>query len=56
MTTIYCAICGRRFESDNDHVRVDAEHIRMGDRNDQEVFVFHPECWRRLSEGWMDPA
>ena len=56
MTTLYCAICGGRFEPDVDHVRVDAETVRIEDRNQTEQFVFHPDCWRRLTEGWMQPA
>ena len=56
MTTLYCAVCGGRFEPDTDHVQVDAEIVRMDDRNDRDDYVLHPECWRRLTEGWMDPA
>lgn len=56
MTTLYCAVCGNRFEPDDDHVRVDAEHVRMDDRNDVEDYVFHPGCWERVSGGWMEPA
>lgn len=56
MTTLYCAICEQRFEPDDDHVRVEAEHVRMDDRNEVEDFVFDPECWQRLSEGWMEPV
>jgi len=56
MNTLYCAICGGRFEPDDDHVEIEAEHVRMNDRNEQDMFVFHPMCWERLSKGWMDPA
>ncbi len=56
MTTLYCAICENRFEPDDDHVRVEAEHVRMDDRNHIDDYVFHPGCWRRLSGGWIDPA
>ena len=56
MTTIYCAICARRFEPDQDHVKVEAEHRRIDDRNETEAFAFHPECYRRLTGGWMEPA
>lgn len=54
--TLYCAICGERTAPDVDHVRITAEHVLMDDRNREEMFVFHPECWQRLSEGWADPA
>jgi len=56
MTTLHCAVCGNRFEPDDDHVKLDAEHIRIGDRNDHDEYVFHPGCWHRLTDGWMDPA
>lgn len=56
MTTIYCAICEHRFEPDQDHVKVTAEHVRINDRNKEEVYAFHPACWRRLSGSWMEPA
>lgn len=56
MTTLYCAICGNRFEADQDHVKIDAEHVRVNDKNDQEMYVLHPECYRRLTGGWMEPA
>jgi len=56
VTTIYCAVCRRRFEPDVDHVRVDAEHVRINDRNDEETYAFHPDCWRSLTGEWMDPA
>jgi len=56
MTTLYCAICGNRFEPDDDHVKVDAELRRVDDRNEEEGFVFHPDCWAHLSEGWVEPA
>lgn len=56
MTTLYCAICAGRFEADADYVRIDAEHVRTHDRNEVEEYVFHPDCWDRLSKGWMDPV
>lgn len=55
-TTLHCAICGTRFEPDQDHVRIEAEHKRMDDRNDLDEYVMHPECWQRLTDGWMEPA
>jgi len=56
MTTLYCATCGRRFEPDDDHVKIDAEHVRIDDRNEHDEYVLHPECYRRLTEGWMERA
>jgi hypothetical protein len=43
-------------EPDQDHIKLNAEHVRMDDRNDQEMYVLHPECYRRLTGGWMEPA
>lgn len=54
--SLYCAVCGRRFEPDQNHVYVTGETRRMDDRNDTDEFAFHPECWRLLTGGWMDPA
>lgn len=56
MTTLYCAICGGRMEPDTDHVEIDAERVRMRDRNDVDEYVMHLDCWDRLTKGWMDPA
>lgn len=56
MTTLYCAECGGRFEPDDDHVRIDAEHVRINDRNEQEEFVMHPRCWWDLTGEWNDPV
>lgn len=41
MTTVYCTICGQKFETDDDHVEVSAETVWIGDRNSAEEFVFH---------------
>lgn len=56
MTTLYCAICGNRFEPDQDHVYLNAELKRIDDRDEMEEYAFHPSCWDRLSGGWMDPV
>lgn len=56
MTTLYCAICGNRFEPDQDHVYLSAELKRIDDRNETDEYAFHPACWDRLSGGWMNPA
>lgn len=56
MTTLYCAECEKRFEPDDDHVDVDAEIVRIDDRNGRDHYVFCPDCWRDLSSDWIDPA
>jgi len=57
MTTLYCAVCGNRFEPDDDHMWIDAE--RKPDRaafQRSDSFALHVDCWERLTAGWMDPA
>lgn len=56
MTDLYCGICGGRFEPDGDHVRVDAEKVRIHDRNTAESYVLHFGCWNSLTEGWNRPV
>jgi len=56
MTTLYCAICGGRFQPDTDHVEIDAERVMMEYPNEKEMFVMHTDCWDRLTGGWMEPA
>lgn len=56
MTTLYCAVCGGRFEPDDDHVWLPAEIRRINDRDDQEEYALHPDCWRELTEEWNDPV
>ncbi len=56
MTTVFCAECGKGFEPDIDHVRVDAETFRIADRNDEDFYMFHVDCWRNISGEWSDPA
>lgn len=59
MTTLYCAVCGGRFEPDDVHMWIDAE--RKADRDSipftlTDAYAFHVDCWDRLTAGWMDPA
>jgi hypothetical protein len=54
--TLYCAVCGQRTAPDTDHVELDAEAVRMNDRNGRDEYVLHVECWQRLSEGWAEPV
>lgn len=57
MTTLYCAICGERFEPDDRHVQVEGEfRPPESSRPRVDEFVFHPDCWMNLTGGWMDPA
>lgn len=56
MSGPYCAICGNHVAPDGDHVQVDAEHKLIADRNSTEDYLFHGDCWSRLSSGWVKPA
>lgn len=56
MTTLHCAICGNRFQPDTDHVWIKAEKKRIDDRDELDEYAMHQHCWRRLTEGWMQPA
>lgn len=56
MTTLYCALCGHRFEPDDDHIWMTAEHKRINDRNATEEYALHPGCWADLTDDWTDPA
>jgi hypothetical protein len=53
MTTVHCAVCVNKLEGDQDHVRVKADIIYVEDRHEKEGYAFHPECWRRVSKGWL---
>lgn len=54
--SLYCAVCRERFEPDENHIWINAEHKRMNDRNAMDEYAAHPECWRQLTDDWMDPA
>ena len=56
MTTLYCAECGARFEPDDDHIWIEAEHKLMNDRNSVDDYAFHPDCYRQVTAEWSDPA
>jgi len=56
MSEIICARCGRSFEPDVNHVKIDGETKRMDDRDEAEVFYMHEECWIRATEDWEKPA
>ena len=49
MTKLICARCGKGFEPDIDHVKIDAETKRINDRDRAEVYYMHAECWLRRS-------
>jgi hypothetical protein len=56
MEDVYCAVCRNRLPLDGDHVEIDAEIVYPRDRNGMDDYVMHTDCWRSISEGWMEPA
>jgi hypothetical protein len=56
MEEAYCAICRRKVPLDEDHVEVSSELVRTRSRNESDDYVAHQQCWRSMTDGWMDPA
>jgi hypothetical protein len=50
-----CAVCGHDVAPDTDHVRLEAEHVHVEDRNDVDEFYLHPRCARAVTGSWYDP-
>jgi len=55
MTGYYCAICRRTVSMDQRHVEIEAETVAE-DAPELESYLAHTDCWRSVSEGWMQPA
>jgi len=53
---MYCAHCENRVDPAEAHVYTKGEHKRPRDRNSMDEYAFHPECWREVSDGWIQPA
>jgi hypothetical protein len=56
MSSPYCAICGNHVPRDRDYVSVLGTHKLINDRNEQDDYILHRECWNNLTEGWELPA
>jgi hypothetical protein len=54
--TLICAVCGERTAPDVDHIKIEAEHVLMDDRNRQDTWALHPECYRKLTAEWHEPV
>jgi hypothetical protein len=54
--TLYCAMCEGTFEPDDDHVKIQAETVRIDERNENQMFVLHPQCYNELSGEWVPPV
>jgi len=51
-----CAVCGQTVYMDDDHVEIEAETVRMNDRNETDDYLLHTGCAMRTMSGWSDPA
>ncbi len=56
MTAPYCEICGESVPMDLDHVGIAAEYVHTDDRNAQDDYLVHIECWNHHTVEWIDPA
>jgi hypothetical protein len=56
MDSVYCALCRRKLPLDQDHVKIEAEVVHTADRNVRDDYVVHPDCYRFLRDGMMQPA
>ena len=54
--SVYCAVCRNRIDPAGKHVYLDAETKDPDDMNRVDGYALHPDCWRSVSGGWMDPA
>jgi hypothetical protein len=54
--TLICAKCGGRTAPDSDHIEIEAEHVLMKDRNRQDSWVLHQDCYHELTADWQKPV
>lgn len=54
--SVYCALCEERVALDDDHIRIEAEHLPRTEFANVDEFAAHPECWSELTDDWMAPA
>jgi len=54
--TVYCAHCRERFTPDQDHVQIDAEIKKIDDKNDRDFYILHLDCFREITDDWIEPA
>lgn len=54
--SVLCAICGNKVPLDVDHVEIEAETVRMRDRNDLDSYVLCMECSVEKFREWNDPV
>jgi len=54
--TAHCAVCDQPVHGDEEHVRVDAMIVHVGDRDLWYDYALHPSCWSQETDHWQDPA
>ena len=56
LETLVCAGCDGPVPLDGDHIYIRAEHHHIDDRDYEQQYAFHQECWSELADGWPSPA
>jgi len=54
--SVTCAICGDPVGLDDDHVRVEGEHLPRTEFANVDEYAAHPDCWRDVTADWIEPA
>lgn len=53
---LHCAVCGRRFEPDDEHRWINAEKKPQTEEFAAvDEYAMHLGCWQRVTEGWRNP-
>lgn len=47
--------CDRVVLPEEDHVRIEGHIIHTADRDEQDNYYAHVDCWLELSEDWRKP-
>jgi hypothetical protein len=51
-----CAICGASVAPDTDHVKIEGEHLPRREWANVDEYYAHPDCWREVTDEWLEPA
>ena len=52
---VTCAICGTKVYLDDDRVSVLGTHKLINDKDQQDDYALHRDCWYAVTEGWCEP-
>jgi hypothetical protein len=55
-TSIWCARCEERREPDDEHHWIQAKRKAVDERTTVDSWMLCPECYRELTEDWIQPA